>query len=113
MSFSASIFVPGPVESQGSKRAYVRGGRAVLVDDSARLKPWRATLSAEMHAKRPPSPVDGPVSLEVVVYVPRPKAHFGTGRNAGTLKAPAPEYPATGRDIDKVARAVFDAGTGI
>lgn len=43
----------------------------------------------------------------------RPKGHYGSGRNAGVLKATAPEHPTTRPDLLKVARAIEDALTGI
>jgi Holliday junction resolvase RusA-like endonuclease len=40
---------------------------------------------------------------------PRPKSHYGTGRNAGTLKPGAPLYHASRPDRDKLERAINDA----
>lgn len=54
--------------------------------------------------------------VDVTFYGPRSSSHYGTGRNAGILKASAPTYPiAQGRygaglqDIDKLARSILDA----
>lgn len=55
--------------------------------------------------------LDGPVSIIVDFYLPRPKAHYGTGRNAGTLKGSAPVEHLTMPDLDKLVRAVGDALT--
>jgi crossover junction endodeoxyribonuclease RusA len=58
---------------------------------------------------------DGPVNLTLRFYFARPKGHFGTGRNAGKLKASAPALPTSqsAGDVDKLARAVLDALTGV
>jgi hypothetical protein len=40
----------------------------------------------------------------------RPRDHFGA---RGTVKPSAPKYPATTPDIDKLARALLDALTGV
>lgn len=56
------------------------------------------------------------VHVDITCYGPRPKSHYGTGRNAGILKADAPAYPITqGRygsglqDTDHLARSILDA----
>jgi Holliday junction resolvase RusA-like endonuclease len=56
-------------------------------------------------------PLMGPVAVDIVARYPRPKSHFGTGRNAGKLKDSAPRWVITPVDADKVARLIGDAGT--
>jgi crossover junction endodeoxyribonuclease RusA len=56
-------------------------------------------------------PITGPVAVRIVCEYPRPKAHYGTGRNAARLKDSAPHWVTTPTDIDKVARLVCDALT--
>ena len=51
------------------------------------------------------------VRVELAFDFPRPKAHFGTGRNQELLKRSAPLYKRTAPDLDKLARAVLDALT--
>jgi len=51
----------------------------------------------------------GPVSVTVMFRLPRPKGHYGTGRNAGYLRASAPRLPGGRPDIDKLLRSTFDA----
>ncbi|MCR4339570.1 MAG: RusA family crossover junction endodeoxyribonuclease [Gemmatimonadaceae bacterium] len=43
----------------------------------------------------------------------RPAGHYGTGRNAGTVRPCAPEWPTTKPDADKLTRALLDALTGV
>ena len=47
--------------------------------------------------------------LQACFWLPRPKGHFGTGKNAGKLKKSAPLYCSTKPDLDKLLRAVCDA----
>lgn len=100
--------VPAP---QGSK-THVGGGR--LIESSRQVGPWREIVrqaALEAMAGRPP--IDGPVYLVELFALPRPKSHYGTGRNAGQVKRGAPALPPTRPDLDKLARAVGDALTGV
>ena len=53
-----------------------------------------------------------PLEVEIVFRLTRPAGHYGSGRNAGTLKASAPAYPCGKPDIDKLARTTLDSMTG-
>ena len=50
----------------------------------------------------------GPVSVTTVFYLPRPKSHFGTGKNSEVLKARAPINHISKPDIDNLQKTVFD-----
>lgn len=110
--YEATVY--GAAESQGSKRiGRASSGKPIILDASPRTRSWRQELSLEMQRDRPPTPLLGPVVVGITVFVPRPQSHYGTGRNAGVLKANAPEFPAAGKDLDKVARACLDAAKSI
>jgi len=49
----------------------------------------------------------------MVFVLNRPKAHYGTGKNARMLKPSAPTEPTVKPDLIKMARAVEDAMSGI
>ena len=67
----------------------------------------REQLEAMDHLK-----ILGEVTLRLDFEMPRPKHHFGTGRNAGLLKPSAPHWPTnSGGDLDKLVRAINDALT--
>ena len=92
--------VPAP---QGSKNAYRRGGRVVLVESSKKVKPWRAAVAqaatiAYLHAE----PIDGPVAVEIDFHLPRPKSL--PKRVIWMVKKP---------DLDKLIRSTLDALSGI
>lgn len=56
-------------------------------------------------------PMSGPLLLECVFVLPRPKTHYGTGRNSGLIKKSAPAHPTSAPDLDKLVRTHGDALT--
>lgn len=111
-----SFFVPGKPAPAGSKRAFynARLGRALVVDANANAKPWQAAVASTAAEHRNGAGlIDGPLEVEFIFYVPRPKGHFGTGRNASLLRASAPSHPTGRPDVLKLARGVEDALTGV
>lgn len=99
----------------GSKRAFVpkNGGRPVVVEDCKRNKTWRTEVKAAALKVAPASPLTGPLLVEVTFFMPRPKGHFGTGKNADVLKLSAPDYHTSKPDATKLWRSTEDALTGI
>jgi Holliday junction resolvase RusA-like endonuclease len=55
-------------------------------------------------------PLDCELSATLLFVVPRPRSHYGTGRNAGKPKPSAPRYPHP--DIDNYIKAALDAMNG-
>lgn len=108
-----TVTIPGTPITQGSMRAFSRGGRTIVTHDKGpALNYWRSTVT--LFARRAwggRPPIDGPVSLTLTFRLPRPPSHLGTGRNAGTVKASSPALPHAGLDLDKLVRAVGDALT--
>jgi Holliday junction resolvase RusA-like endonuclease len=106
------ITMLGKPVPQGSKR-WLPGGR--MVEANSALHPWRATVTAETAAAMRfvggQWPLAGPLTVTMEFFFTRPKAHYGTGRNEGTLKDNAPTYVATTPDLDKLIRAVQDGIT--
>jgi Holliday junction resolvase RusA-like endonuclease len=107
-----SFHVAGTPQPQGSKR-HVGNGR--MIESAKGLKPWRAKVTAAaLTARRPHDPIVGPVAVTLAFTFPRPKFHYGTGRNAGVVKAQyADALMVTKPDIDKLERAVLDALSGV
>lgn len=103
--------VPGP---QGSKsvKGRRRNGSVILVESSAKVKPWRAAVESAAVLVRPATPLDGPLTVDMVFTMPRPRAHYGTGRNAGALKDRyVNAMPDRVPDLSKLARSTEDALT--
>lgn len=98
-----SFWVSGIPATKGSWRAYrnKRSGKSVLVPMNAKEKPWREHVQwvarTTMAALRE-QPLTGPASVRVVFYLPKPKKPFN---------------PWPVGDVDKLARSLLDALSGI
>lgn len=108
-----TLGTPAP---QGSKR--VMRGR--LIDaNAATLRPYRAALAAdamdalEARCGDEATPTRMAVVVTAVFVLARPAGHWGSGRNAARLRPSAPAWPGVKPDVDKMARAVLDALTGV
>lgn len=110
-----TIDVLGTPAPQGSKRGFYNQklNRVQMVESSNKVKPWRQDVktaaTAAIGHNGTWEPLEGAVTIAVTFYLVRPAGHRGTGRNAGTIRASAPAYPATKPDLDKVLRSTFDA----
>jgi crossover junction endodeoxyribonuclease RusA len=101
------ITVRGMPAPQGSKDIF----RGRPVESSKLVKPWRKSVADAVLVHRANRHLAGPLAVDAVFYLPRPKGHYGTGRNASALRGDAPDYPvARGRgDVDKYSRGLLDA----
>lgn len=106
-----SFYVPGLPIPKGSARAFVCRGRAIVCqDNAARQKPWAKAIAVTARAHGV-TVAPGPVSIALAFAMPRPKAQTDA---AGTVRAAyAARQPATRPDLDKLARCVLDALTGV
>lgn len=115
MTGTLTIHVVGTPAPQGSKRAFVVNGRAVMAESSKKVKPWRQdvvaavkeVLAVEDWWAIPP----GPVRVDITFFLPRPRYHFRTGKHANELKPNAPTWCDKKPDKDKLERATCDALT--
>jgi Holliday junction resolvase RusA-like endonuclease len=108
--------VLGRPQPAGSKRAFRHPStsRIVVVDDAKGSRPWKQQIAGAALAAKPDGEfLAGPLAVELVFVLARPKGHFGTGRNATTVRASAPQLPIVKPDLDKLSRAVLDACTGV
>lgn len=116
MTWSGKAIVEGQPQTMGSKRAFTPKGweRPIITDTGGKkLKTFQESLREAMKECKPEAPLHGPMCVRIRIFMPRPKSHFGTGRNASVLKESAPLYCTTKPDFDKVFRAVLDCGTHI
>lgn len=106
------LVVHGTPQTAGSKRAFVRGGRAIVVDDNAKSRPWkdqvRQYAAAAMNGREL---LAGALDVEMHFYVLRPKGHHGA--KSLNAKGRANPRPITRPDALKLARAAEDALTGV
>lgn len=108
------------VAYKGGKPMTKNGKIVTFTKDSsgAKGKAWRQEVAGAafdaVQSAAIAEPLRGmPLALEVVVFRPRPDAHYGSGRNAGALKGSAPPAPITRPDVLKLARAIEDSLTSI
>lgn len=110
-----SFTVVGHPEPAGSKRAFQRGGRIVVVDDNPKSRVWKETVALVARAAMQRAGwklLEGPLWVEMTFRRARPKSHFRTNGEL-SLEGLRNEYPATKPDALKLARAVEDSLSGI
>lgn len=106
---------------QGSARAFVAGGRAIVATDANRasspLGAWRTAVATEARrAIASRAPLAGPVEVVLIFRLPRPRGHYlpANGRRSlPELRLDAPEFHSGKPDADKLARAALDALTAV
>jgi len=107
MSTVVEFWVPGTPAPQGSKDYKgIHGGKAILVESSQEVGPWRervAMFARQAMRDTGVSIMTGvPVAVYLAFHMPRPKS------------APQRFVPAIKRpDIDKLVRSCADAITGV
>ncbi len=126
------FFVPGRPQPKGSWIPIQnrKTGKTYFVPDNKRSKPWETTIKLLAQSKKnrlglcsngPWLPAPNPVQVRITFYYRRPKTHYKTKANQPDqerLSTQGAQYRnPTARnatpDIDKLARAVLDAMTGI
>ncbi|MFH1614892.1 MAG: RusA family crossover junction endodeoxyribonuclease [Planctomycetota bacterium] len=97
--------------AQKRHRSVRRGNFIGQYDPSLQNKEdFRATI--QQYA--PKELLTGPLRIDIAWFFARPKSHFGTGKNAGKLKASAHEYWHTKKpDRDNLDKFILDSLTGV
>lgn len=94
-----AFFAPGVPQPQGSHRAFVVKGRAIITDANAKGRPWRDTVAlAAREARGGQEPFTDAVRVEATFRMPRPKS----------VKR---YWPTVRPDLDKLTRLLLDALT--
>lgn len=111
--------IPGHPLTKGSMKCIGRRGRVAHVliesDDNGAKARWREFIARETRRAWPTDrqAVKGqPVGAEITFTLARPKSHYGTGRNAGTVKPAYVDALPVGHDtgdVDKLLRLILDA----
>jgi crossover junction endodeoxyribonuclease RusA len=95
-----AFFVPGIPAPQGSKTFKgFRGGKPILAESSAKVKPWRTlvTTFAHEHGQR----IDGPCHVMLAFNLPRP----------ASVSVKRRPHPCVKPDLDKLIRSTLDGLT--
>lgn len=100
MMTEAGFWVPGRPVPQGSKRGFVAGSRAVLVDvNRESLGAWRSSVALAAAEAAAGQEIAGAVELEAEFFLTPPLS----------VKRP---YPSVRPDLDKLVRSLLDGLTG-
>lgn len=110
MTKEIKISIPGKPVAKKRPR-FARRGKFVMAYNDQQTEEGRFLL--ELKQQWSGHPIDGPLDIEVWFFMPRPKCHFGTGKNAGILKDSAPKYHTKKADIDNLLKFVFDCFNGV
>lgn len=99
-------FVHGIPKAQPRGRATAFGGKARVYDPGT-ANGWKALIAAQLKDHRGKR-ITGPLEVRCTFNMPRPKADFGTGKNAGILKPSVPKFHTKKPDMDNLEKAVYD-----
>lgn len=114
-----STWIPGVPVPQGSLSAFPitrkdgKPGVRFANKKGAELKEQRERIrllvGRDMQQNGLPLAPRGAVVVMATFVLPRPPSHYGTGKNAGTLRSSAPKWHTSKPDVDKFARALLDS----
>ena len=110
--------IPGPPRPQLRHRSrYIKGtkgrkGFVHMYDDPTSVAD-KKRIRDFMWGKEVKPLLDCPLRVDLVFHMPRPLAHYGTGRNSHILKPEAPKLHRRKPDIDNLRKLLMDALTGI
>jgi len=106
---SQTITINGrPIAKQRPR--FARIGKGVHTYSAQAAEEGRWILEAQQQVKKP---LAGPLTLSLVFAMPRPKHHYGTGKNLGKLKDSAPLWHTGKPDLDNLAKFVKDCLNGV
>ena len=111
MSSQIDIFVEGNPKPQSRPRVSVRAGRGFAYNsDSKDMKAWKEALDASLKSISFGSfgSFGGPMHVELVFRLPRPKAHYRTGKFSHLLKDSAPGDEGSRCDVDNLSKVILD-----
>ena len=104
-----TIIISGKPISKARPR-FARRGKFVVTYNSQETEEGRWLWEAKGQIKQC---FEGPLWVSCHFYMPRPKGHYGTGKNAGNLKASAPQWHIKKPDVDNLLKFVLDCLNGM
>ena len=105
--FQQEFFINTIPQAQARAR-FARMGNFVKTYDPKKCKDYKADVRYQvMYAS--PVLMEGPLTMIVDFWMPRPKAHYG----AKGLKEKAPSFHTSKPDIDNMLKGIFDAVRGV
>ena len=89
---------------------FARRGKFTVTYSDQETEEGKFYLDAKSQAKER---LEGPLCVNMAFFLPRPKGHYGTGKNSGVLKASAPIYPVSKPDRDNLEKFASDCLNGL
>lgn len=105
-----NLIVLGEPKAQARHKHFSRGKFSGVYDPSAEKK---ETFASILQRQAPVTPISVPIALELTFYMPRPKAHYGSGAKSDCLKDSAPEWHSGKPDLDNLCKFVQDSLNGV
>lgn len=109
-----SFFVSGEPKAQPRPKAFARkfGDKWMArVYDAGTAEHWKSQIAVAAKPFLPPSPLAGPVELELMFIFQRPKSHYGTGKKSAVLKNGSEYFHTKKPDVDNLFKSTVDAMT--
>jgi Holliday junction resolvase RusA-like endonuclease len=104
-----NIVIKGIPVAQARPKFYRRGNYVGAYSSQETIAGRWLLLASQQIADK----LTGPLDVTCKFYFPRPKSHFGTGRNSGKLKPSAPLTHCKKPDIDNLVKFAFDCLNGV
>ncbi|MEI6258527.1 MAG: RusA family crossover junction endodeoxyribonuclease [Deltaproteobacteria bacterium] len=103
-----TLLIPGQPISKNRPR-FTRVGKGVRTYSDQSDEEWLWVMVVRQQLKElAVRHFSGAVAMKIVFWMKRPAGHFGSGKNAGVLKASAPASPVTKPDIDNLLKFLAD-----
>ena len=101
------IIILGSPIAKKRPRFARRGKFAAIINDQE-TEEGRFLFAAQFQWRKPP--LIGPLAIDLLFVMPRPKAHYGTGKNVTILKSTSPRYHSAKKrfDIDNCIKFTLD-----
>ena len=103
-----TLMIPGqPVGKNRPRFTRVGKGVRTYSDQGDEEQLW-VMVARQQIQKLAVRRFSGAVEVKIIFWFKRPVSHFGSGKNAGTLKPSAPGVPTTKPDNDNLVKHVMD-----
>lgn len=104
------LIIPGKPISKNRPRFARRGKFTTTYSDQATEAGKFFLICREQVTEK----LEGALEVWIDFYIPRPKSHYGTGKNENKLKSTAPKYPMGSRqDLDNLEKFAWDCLNGL
>lgn len=100
------LWIPGKPEAKPRPRACQMGKHIHIYQPKPPT--WTKAIKAVASKHKPDTPFTPPIMVDILFMMPRPKAHYRTGKNADVLRPDAPIIHTAKPDRDNLDKMVLD-----